>query len=113
MDLKSFKNEVEFDATRVKTKVLIETSFSKEIQILISVGQVMKEHQTPYPILIHLLEGNIDLGVQGKIISMKVGDIIALEGDIPHDLTAKENAIIRLTLSKHDKVERLESVLKS
>ena len=113
MDLKSFKNEVEFDATRVKTKVLLETSFSKEIQILMSVGQVMKEHQTPYPILIHLLEGNIDLGVQGKIISMKVGDIIALEGDIPHDLTAKENAIIRLTLSKHDKVERLKSVLES
>ena len=113
MDLKSFKNEVEFDATRVKTKVLIETSFSKEIQILMSVGQVMKEHKTPYPILIHLLEGNIDLGVRGKIISMKVGNIIALEGDIPHDLTAKENAIIRLTLSKHDKVERLKEVLES
>ena len=113
MDLKSFKNEVEFDATRVKTKVLVETSFSKEIQILMSVGQLMKEHQTPYPILIHLLDGNIDLGVQGKIISMKVGDIIALEGDIPHDLTAKENAIIRLTLSKHDKVERLKEVLES
>ena len=113
MDLKSFKNEVEFDATRIKTKVLVETSFSKEIQILMSVGQVMKEHKTPYPILIHLLDGNIDLGVQGKIISMKVGDIIALEGDIPHDLTAKENAIIRLTLSKHDKVERLKEVLES
>ena len=113
MDLKSFKNEVEFDATRVKTKVLLETSFSKEIQILMSVGQVMKEHKTPFPILIHLLEGNIDLGVQGKIISMKVGDIIALEGDIPHDLTAKEDSIIRLTLSKHDKVERLKSVLES
>ena len=113
MDLKSFKNEVEFDATRVKTKVLVETSFSKEIQILMSMGQMMKEHKTPYPILIHLLEGNIDLGVQGEIISMKVGDIIALEGDIPHDLTAKENAIIRLTLSKHDKVERLKEVLES
>ena len=113
MDLKSFKNEVEFDATRVKTKVLVETSFSKEIQILMSVGQVMKEHKTPYPILIHLLDGNIDLGVQGEIISMKVGDIIALEGDIPHDLTAKEHSIIRLTLSKHDKVERLKEVLES
>ena len=113
MDLKSFKNEVEFDVTRVKTKVLIETSFFKEIQILMHVGQVMKEHKTPFPILIHLLEGNIDLGVQGKIISMKVGDIIALEGDIPHDLTAKKDSIIRLTLSKHDKVERLKEVLES
>ena len=113
MDLKSFKDEVEFDASRVKTKVLIETSFSKEIQILMSVGQVMKEHKTPYPILIHLLKGNIDLGVQGNINSLKAGDIIALEGDIPHDLTAKENSIIRLTLSKHDKVERLKSVIES
>ena len=44
---------------------------------------------------------------------MKNGDIIALEGDIPHDLTAKEHSIIRLTLSKHDKVERLKSVIES
>ena len=113
MDLKSFKNEAKFDATRVKTKMLIETSFSKEIQILLSVGQVMKEHKTPFPILIHLLEGNIDLGVQGKINLMKAGDIIALEGGISHDLTAKENSIIRLTLSKHDKVKRLKEVLES
>ena len=42
---------------------------------------------------------------------MKAGNILALEGDIPHDLTAKENSIIRLTLSKHDKVERLKEVL--
>ena len=28
MDLKSFKDEVEFDTNRVKTKVLIEISFS-------------------------------------------------------------------------------------
>ena len=104
---------MEFDASRVKTKVLIETSFSKEIQILMHVGQVMKEHKTPFPILIHLLEGNIELGVQGKINLMKAGDIIALEGDIPHDLTAKEHSIIRLTLSKHDKVERLKNVIES
>ena len=93
--------------------MLIDTSFSKEIQILLSVGQVMKEHKTPFPILIHLLEGSIVLGVQGKINLMKAGDIIALEGDISHDLTAKENSIIRLTLSKHVKVKRLKEVLES
>ena len=46
MDLKSFKDEVEFDASRVKTKVVVETSFSKEIQILLSAGQVMKKQNT-------------------------------------------------------------------
>ena len=78
-----------------------------------NVGQVMKEHKTPYPILIHLLEGNIELGVQGEKSMLKSGDIIALEGDISHDLKAIENSIIRLTLSKFDKVERLKSILEN
>lgn len=111
MDFPSFKNEAEFDTTRIQTKVLLETSFSKEIQILLPAGQVMREHKTPFPILIHLLEGSIDLGVEGKNHPMKAGNIIFLEGGILHDLSAKENAIIRLTLSKPDDIERLKEVL--
>lgn len=111
MNIKSFKDAVEFDEVRVKTKVIIETSFSKEIQILMKTGQFMKEHKTPYPILIHLLEGKIELGLQGNKLLMNCGNVIALEGDIPHDLMAIENSIIRLTLSKYDKVERVENVV--
>lgn len=113
MTIESFNKESDFDESRIKTKVVIETSFSKEIRILLSKGQIMKEHKTPFPILIHILEGGIDIGIKGTIHSMKSGDIIALEGDVPHDLTAKENTIVRLSLSKHDKVERLKDVLES
>ena len=111
MKKESFNTEIEFDDTRVKTKVILETSFSKEIRILLKKGQLMKEHKTPYPILIHILEGNIELGVQGEIFHIKSGDIISLEGGVPHDLAAKENSIVRLTLSKFDKVERLDNVI--
>ena len=111
MNIKSFINDIEFDESRIKTKILLETSFSKEIQILIKKGQLMKEHKTPYPILIHLLEGIIELGVQGIKSTLNSGDIIALEGNIPHDLIAKENSILRLTLSKYDKVERFDDVI--
>lgn len=111
MTLESFNTEIEFDKNRVKTKAIIETSFSKEIQILMQEGQSMKEHKTPYPILIHVLEGSIELGVQGIIHSMKRGDIAALKANVPHNLIAEENTIIRLTLSKHDKRERLKEVI--
>ncbi|MBB6002711.1 cupin domain-containing protein [Arcicella rosea] len=107
----SFNENIEFDENKVKTKVIVETSFSKEIRIALMRGQNMKEHKTPFPILIHLLDGSIELGVEGKIFSMKKGNIIALEGNIPHDLTANENSIVRLSLSKHDKVERLNDVI--
>jgi quercetin dioxygenase-like cupin family protein len=113
MNKESFYNEIEYDKTRVKTKVIVETSFSKEIRILLMAGQLMKEHKTPFPILIHLLQGHIELGIQGEICSMKSGDIITLEGDISHDLKAIENSVVRLTLSKHDKVERLKDVIDS
>lgn len=69
--------------------------------------QSIKEHKAPYAIVIHILQGKIDFGVQGVYHAMKTGDIISLEKNIPHDLIAKENSIIRLTLCKHDKLERV------
>ncbi|MEX1000704.1 MAG: cupin domain-containing protein [Crocinitomicaceae bacterium] len=113
MNIASFNKELEFDESRIKTKVLIETSFSKEIRILLKDGQLMKEHKAPYPILIHVLEGKIDLGVQGTTHSMKSGDIISLEANVPHDLNAKKDSIIRLTLSKLDKAERVKKVIET
>lgn len=109
MKKESFNSELEFDDKRVKTKVVIETDFSKEIRILMKSGQIMKEHKAPYPIIIHILEGEIELGVQGTKYAMKIGDIVTLEENVPHDLNASEDAVIRLTLSKHDKAERLAS----
>lgn len=76
-------------------------------------GQIKKKHKTPYPILIHPLDGNIELGVQDERLLMKCGDIIALDGDVQHDLTAIEDSVIRLTLSKLDKVERLKGAVES
>ncbi|QIX62800.1 cupin domain-containing protein [Hymenobacter sp. BT18] len=113
MNTASFNEDLAFDENRVKTKVLLETSFSKEIRILLKAGQIMKEHKTPYPILIHVLEGRIALGVHGTTQTMESGTIIFLEGNVPHDLTAEENSVVRLTLSKQDKVERLQEVINS
>ena len=73
-------------------------------------GQVMKEHKAPYPIVVHILEGKIDFGVQGTIQSLEKGAILTLEGNIPHDLTAIEDSVVRLSLSKLDKSERVEKV---
>ncbi|PIE50301.1 MAG: cupin [Flavobacteriales bacterium] len=110
-------NIVKFDKncteSKIKTRVIIETSFSKEIQILLPKGELMKDHQTPFPILIHILDGKIDLGVNGKSELMESGDIIALDGGIVHHLKAHENTIVRLTLSKQDRVERVNEVINS
>ena len=111
MNKVSFNDAIEFDENRVKTKVIVETSFSKEIRILLKNGQMMKEHKTAHPIIIHVIEGCIDLGINGENLFMKVGDIIHLESNVPHDLKANEDSVVRLTLSKLDSVERVNELL--
>lgn len=111
MKIHSFTTDLVFDTERIQTKVILETSFSKEIRIALSKGQLMKEHKAPFPIVIHVLQGSINLGTEGEIQEMNTGDLITLDANVPHDLKANENAVIRLTLSKLDKVERVLGVV--
>lgn len=90
--------------------VLFETDFTKEIRIVMQKGTVMKEHKTSYPIVVEILDGDIEFGVNQETNHLTKGDLIALYGNVPHDLKANENSIIRLTLTKYDNAKRVEKV---
>lgn len=107
MKIESFNEDVVF-GDKISTKVILETSFSKEIRILLKNGQIMKEHKAPFPIIVQVLEGEIDFGVRGEINKLQKGAIVTLEANVPHDLTALQDSIVRLTLSKLDTVSRVE-----
>jgi quercetin dioxygenase-like cupin family protein len=110
MKIESFNDDVVY-SDKISTKIILETSFSKEIRIVLKSGQIMKEHKAPFPIIVHVLEGTIDFGVLGEIKKLQKGAIITLEENIPHDLTALENSIVRLSLSKLDNASRVEKVI--
>lgn len=110
MKIHSFSDSIEHEGDRIKTQVIIETSFSKEIRILFKKDQIMKEHKAPFPIIVHILDGTINFGVEGETHLLKQGDIITLEANVPHDLHAEEKSTVRLTLSKGDTVDRVNQV---
>lgn len=101
------------EENRPNIKMLLDTETGKEIRIAFKTKQVMKEHQTPFPIVVEIFEGSIEFGVNGKTHLLKKGDLVALEGNVPHDLKALENSIVRLSINKADTVKRVEDVAKN
>lgn len=102
-----------YQPSKPSISVLFESSFTKEIRIVFKKNQVMKEHKATFPIVVEIVDGIIDFGVKGEVYCLKKGNIISLEGGVPHNLKALEDSIIRLTLSKFDKPERVETVVKN
>lgn len=112
MKKSSLINDLNYNSEKPVISILFETDSSKEIRIVMKAGQVMKKHKTPYAITVEIFEGEIDFGVENRITKLRKGDLVWLNGNVPHDLKAIENSIIRLSLSKLDSVERVQEVSK-
>ncbi|MFT6865685.1 MAG: quercetin dioxygenase-like cupin family protein [Cyclobacteriaceae bacterium] len=112
MKTSSLINDLKYNEDKPVISVLFETENSKEIRIAMRKGQSMKEHQTPFPIIIEIFDGEINFGVAEDFKILRKGDLISLDGGIPHNLKANVNSIVRLTLSKQDSAKRVSLVAK-
>lgn len=103
---------IEYSNTKVQITSMFESDASKEIRIVFTQGQIMKDHKTSYPITVEIFEGTIEFGVKDESYTLIKGDIVSLEASVVHNLKALEDSIVRLSLSKADSVKRVSGVLK-
>lgn len=108
MTIASLLNDLDYDNN---ISVLLETETSQELRVVLKEGHVISEHQAPYPIVLGLFKGEIEFGFNDESHALKEGDIISIDGNVPFDLQAKKDSIIRLSLSKQDTIERIEDLI--
>ena len=107
----SFYEDLTFSDESVVITPLLDSAFGKEIRIAFKVDQMMKEHKTKFPITVMTLKGCIEFRVDDALFVLNAGDVIALEGNVLHELKATQESVVRLSLHKGDTVERVKSVL--
>jgi len=111
MEIASLYESLEYGIDRPKAKVLFNNDDVKEIRITFRKGQEMKEHKAGFPIVVEIVDGSIDFGVNGERFILEKGKLITLASNVPHDLTALEDSIVRLSLNKSDDVNRPKQVI--
>jgi len=110
MKVASFLKDLKFSDHKPTVSLLLDTDFSKEIRVVFKKGQVMEDHQAPFAIIVQVVKGSIDFGVNEEVKQLNVGDLISLSPQVVHNLTATEESIVRLSLSKLDTVKRVKNV---
>lgn len=112
MQIASILDQLTYGEQKPAVSVLLDTPTGKEVRIVFRDGQEMKEHQSPFPIVLEIVDGHIDFAVEGVVQPLKKGMLIALSAGVPHGLLAKMDSIVRLSLHKGDSLKRVDEVLK-
>ena len=90
--------DLRYNAERPLTTLIQSSRFVRDIRIALHSGTEMKKHSSPHPISVELLEGELDFMIAEQVHPLEQGDILHLEPNIPHSLTAHKHSIVRLTI---------------
>lgn len=61
-------------------------------------GQGLSEHVAPFDALVHLLDGEAEITISGKAISVKEGEMVIMPANQPHALKAVKKFKMVLTM---------------
>jgi quercetin dioxygenase-like cupin family protein len=62
--------------------------------------QGLSEHTAPYDALVYVLDGEVEVTISGKPITLKQGEVAILPANEPHALAAKTKFKMLLTMIK-------------
>lgn len=89
---------VAFEEENIVMEVLYENAFSREIRIAMYAHQVMRDHESEYPVAIEVCEGAVTLTTETEELILPKGEIIGLEAGLKHHIEALQESLLRLTI---------------
>jgi len=81
-----------------KTAALFKSEQLEVIRLVLRAGKSLPPHKVPGEITIQCIEGRIDVGAAGRSHVLGAGQLLFLQGDVMHDVSALEDASALVTI---------------
>jgi quercetin dioxygenase-like cupin family protein len=89
---------LQFDEENIVMDELFETPFVREVRIAMYAHQVMRDHESEYPVTIEVCEGAVTLSTEEREVILPRGEVIGLDGGVKHHIEALQESVLRLTI---------------
>lgn len=90
--------EIVFDDESVVISALYETAYCKEYRIAMQRNQVMRDHESAFPLVLYVYKGLVKITFNGKIETIGEGELLSFDAQTTHQLEALEDTVLRLTI---------------
>lgn len=88
----------EFEDGRVKPVSVLKSAGANVVMFSFDSGAELREHTALYPALLQALEGELTVHLAGEQVILRPGDLLHIEPQVPHSVTAADRARLQLTV---------------
>lgn len=81
-----------------KTTALVKAKTFEAVRLVVRAGMKIGEHQVPGVIMLHCLEGRVQLGLTDSVSELSGGQWVYLEGGVKHSVSGVEDSSLLLTI---------------
>lgn len=97
-EIASLRAEPAWQSHGHNARTLVKRADSRVVLTLLRSGQRLKSHAVDSSATIQVLEGSVVVHAAGEEISLAVHGLVALEAGMPHDLEARTDAVILVSI---------------
>ncbi len=94
----TLSDHVEYSDGSIVSKTLINKETGTLTLFAFDAGQSLSEHTAPFDAVVEVIDGQAEITIGGKTVTVQKGQIVIMPADIPHALDAKEKFKMLLTM---------------
>ncbi len=101
-EITKFKLEsgIEFQNESVVSKVIMKKDNGNITLFAFDKNESLSEHTSPYDAVVYIVEGEMEIKLDGVPYNVSTGELIIMPANVPHGLIALEKTKMLLTMIK-------------